>query len=89
MVARGRGEVLSLYPTCITKINSCSINQKIDPVFDSLLTAFFVGINGAINVLLIPNSRLSRKVAKNPLLFVKNPYKYLIVREDSRINVCK
>src|SRR5262249_50751256 len=26
----------------------------------------FVGVNGSIHVLLIPNSRLSRKVAKNP-----------------------
>jgi len=36
-----------------------------DRLFDSLLTAFFVGVDGSIHVLLIPNSRLSRKVAKN------------------------
>jgi hypothetical protein len=38
-----------------------------DRLFYSLLTAFFVGVDGSIQVLLIPNSRLSRKVAKNPL----------------------
>ena len=39
-----------------------------DRLFDSLLTAFFVGVDGLIHVLLIPNSRLSRKVAKNQLM---------------------
>ena len=42
-----------------------------DRLFDSLLTAFFVGVDGLIHVLLIPNSRLSRKVAKNPFLHIK------------------
>ena len=41
-----------------------------DRLFYSLLTAFFVGVDGSIHVLLIPNSRLSRKVAKNPLIIV-------------------
>jgi hypothetical protein len=36
--------------------------------FYSLLTAFFVGVDGSLQVLLIPNSRLSRKVDKNPFL---------------------
>jgi hypothetical protein len=36
--------------------------------FYSLLTAFFVGVDGSLQVLLIPNSRLSRKVDKNPLM---------------------
>jgi hypothetical protein len=36
-----------------------------DRLFYSLVTAFIVGVNGSIHVLLIPNSRLSRKVAKN------------------------
>ncbi len=33
--------------------------------FYSLLTAFFVGVDGSLHVLLILNSRLSRKVDKN------------------------
>ena len=47
-----------------------------DRLFDSLLTAFFVGVDGSIHVLLIPNSRLSRKVAKNPaiVLFPVPPF---------------
>ena len=39
-----------------------------DHLFYSLLTAFVVGVNGSIHVRLIPNSRLSRKVAKNPFI---------------------
>jgi hypothetical protein len=39
-----------------------------DRLFYALLAAFFVGVDGSIQVLLIPNSRLSRKVAKNPFL---------------------
>src|SRR6266446_2567670 len=41
-----------------------------DRLFYSLLTAFFVGVDGSIHVLLIPNSRLSRKVAKKPFRFL-------------------
>ena len=59
-----------------------------DRLFYSLLTAFFVGVDGSIQVLLIPNSRLSRKVAKNPVLLVKNPRKYLRVHSPSRSKSC-
>src|SRR6266849_4399895 len=59
-----------------------------DRLFDSLLTAFFVGVDGSIHVLLIPNSRLSRKVAKNPFFNVKNGCMCLILRSRSRINSC-
>src|SRR6266536_3013522 len=57
-----------------------------DRLFYSLVTAFIVGVDGSIHVLLIPNSRLSRKVAKNPFFNVKNGCKCLILRSRSRIN---
>ena len=56
--------------------------------FYSLLTAFFVGVDGSLHVLLIPNSRLSRKVAKNPIILVRNPYNLVMFRWTSLSNYC-
>ena len=62
------GDVLSLRVRWKTKTNFCSRYSTTSPIFDAHLTAFFVGIDSPIHVLLTPSSRLSRKVSKNHFL---------------------